>query len=79
MPTCTGRSSEQIRKYVNSTASTPDLLSPFFHVQIRRDNGGSTVVKALCYKSEDRWFDSRWCLWNFSLTSNHSNRTVALG
>jgi len=22
---------------------------------------GSTVVKALCYKSEGRWFDSRWC------------------
>jgi len=29
---------------------------------------GSTVVKALCYKSEGRWFDSRWCHWNFSLT-----------
>ena len=33
----------------------------------RRDRG-STVVKALCYKSEGRWFDSRWCHWNFSLT-----------
>jgi len=22
----------------------------------------------LCYKSESRWFDSRWCHWNFSLT-----------
>ena len=21
---------------------------------------GSTVVKVLCYKSEGRWFDSRW-------------------
>jgi hypothetical protein len=29
---------------------------------------GGTVVKALCYKSEGRWFDSRWCHWNFSLT-----------
>ena len=28
---------------------------------------GSTVVKVLCYKSEGRWFDSRWCHWNFSL------------
>jgi hypothetical protein len=28
----------------------------------------STVVKVLCYKSEGRWFDSRWCHWNFSLT-----------
>ena len=27
-----------------------------------------TVVKVLCYKFEGRWFDSRWCHWNFSLT-----------
>jgi hypothetical protein len=27
-----------------------------------------TVVEVLCYKSEGRWFDSRWCHWNFSLT-----------
>jgi hypothetical protein len=33
------------------------------------DRGG-TVVKVLCYKSEGRWFDSRWC---------HSDRTMALG
>ena len=25
-------------------------------------------VKVLCYKSEGRWFDSRWSHWNFSLT-----------
>jgi hypothetical protein len=31
------------------------------------DRGG-TVVKVLCYKSEGRWFDSRWCHLNFSLT-----------
>ena len=31
------------------------------------DRGG-TVVKALCYKPEGRWFDSRWCHWNFSFT-----------
>ena len=31
------------------------------------DRGG-TVVKVLCYKSEGRWFESRWCHWNFSLT-----------
>jgi len=24
-------------------------------------NRGSTVVKALCYKSEGRWFDPSWC------------------
>ena len=34
----------------------------------RCGDSGSTVVKALCYKSEGRWFDSRWCHWNFSLT-----------
>ena len=27
-----------------------------------------TVIKVLCYKSEGRGFDSRWCHWNFSLT-----------
>ena len=26
---------------------------------------GSTVVKALCYKSEGRWFDPSWCQWIF--------------
>ena len=26
---------------------------------------GNTVVKVLCYKSEGRWFDPRWCHWNF--------------
>ena len=31
-------------------------------------------VAALCYKSEGRGFDSRWCLWH-----NPSGRTVALG
>ena len=29
---------------------------------------GSTVIKVLCYKSEGRLFDSRWCHWNFLLT-----------
>ena len=36
-------------------------------VRVTNDHGG-TVVKALCYKSVDRWFDSRWCHWNFPLT-----------
>ena len=27
-------------------------------------------VKVLCYKSEDRWFDLRWCHLNFSLTNS---------
>jgi hypothetical protein len=29
---------------------------------------GSIVVKALRYKPAGRGFDSRWCLWNFSVT-----------
>jgi hypothetical protein len=33
-----------------------------------RTADGGTVVKVLCYKSEGRGFDSRWCHWNFSLT-----------
>jgi len=40
---------------------------------------GSSVVQVLCYKSEGRWFDSSWCHWNFSLTQNPSDRTMALG
>ena len=34
------------------------------------DRGG-TVVKVLCYKSEGRWFDSRWYHWNFSFRSHY--------
>jgi hypothetical protein len=26
---------------------------------------GGTLVKVVCYKSEGRWFDSRWCNWKF--------------
>ena len=32
---------------------------------IYKGDRGSTVVKVLCYKSEGRWFDPRWCHWNF--------------
>jgi len=34
---------------------------------------GNTVVKALQYKSEGRWFNSRRYHWNFSLTSFRSH------
>jgi len=40
---------------------------------------GSKVVKALCYKSEGRWFDPSWCQEDFSLIQNPSDRTMALG
>ena len=38
----------------------------FYALYVRRRR--TAVVKVLCYKSEGRWFDSRWCHWNFSLT-----------
>ena len=44
-----------------------DSLEFAFRLYIFGDRG-STVVKVLCYKSEGRWFDPRWCHWNFSLT-----------
>ena len=39
-------------------------------VMVLKSSGdrGGTMVKVLCYKSEGRWFDSRWCHWNLSLT-----------
>jgi hypothetical protein len=39
-------------------------------VNIYYGERGGTVVKVLCYKSEGRWFDSRWGRWNFSLTQS---------
>ena len=39
----------------------------YIYIVYIRDRG-NTVVKVLCYKSEGRWFDPRWCRWNFSLT-----------
>jgi hypothetical protein len=35
-----------------------------------RGEHGGTLVNLLCYKSEGRWLDSRWCHWNFSLTQS---------
>ena len=61
---------------VTAPSRTICIHGPFFHhhlykfstctIQVK-DRGG-TVVKVLRYKSEGRWFDSRWCHWNFSLT-----------
>ena len=48
-------------------SSIPAGVSGFF-IDIKSFRCGSTVVKVLCYKSEGRWFDSRCCNWNFSLT-----------
>ena len=46
---------------------SPEKVINPYHKRRGEDHGG-TVVKVLCYKSEGRWFDSRWCQWNFSLT-----------
>jgi len=45
-----------------------ELLNVKLVVHIVTGDSGGSVVKGLCYKSEGRWFDSRWCHWNFSLT-----------
>ena len=37
-------------------------------ISVKRGDRGGTVVKVRCYKSEGRWFDPRWCQWNFLLT-----------
>ena len=44
--------------------SIPDGVIGIF-IDIKSFRYGSTVVKVLCYKSEGRWFDSRWCHRNF--------------
>ena len=54
----------------SKVTSVLNLLSEFNFGLFRSYTGdrGGTVVKVLCYKLEGRWFDSRWCHWNFSLT-----------
>jgi len=57
--------------WVKYKASTSDYLGTnliLFLPNLPYGDRGSTVVKALCYKSERRWLDSRWSHWNFSLT-----------
>ena len=49
-------------------AGTLSSLEKIKQYYMKEGDRGNTVVKVLCYKSEGRWFDSRWCSWNFSLT-----------
>jgi len=44
-----------------------DYFSYLFAKVLYMLDRDGTVVKALCYKSEGRWFDSIWYHWNFSL------------
>jgi hypothetical protein len=55
----------RIRKCVTFSMLIAKKISQFTNMV--GDRGGA-AVKVLCYKSEGRWFDSRWCHWNFSLT-----------
>jgi len=43
---------------------TSNLLNIHLNIILPGDRG-STVVKVLCYKSEGRWSDPRWCQWIF--------------
>ena len=45
-----------------------------FFTPIACGDRSSTVVKVRCHKSEGRWFDSRWCHWNFLLTYSFRSR-----
>jgi hypothetical protein len=47
------------------------IYIPYFYKHTHIYGGrGSSVVKALCYKSGGRWYDARWCHWNFSVTKS---------
>ena len=35
---------------------------------------GGTVVKVLCYKSVGRYFDPKWCFWNFFTFTLYAGR-----
>jgi hypothetical protein len=47
-----------------------ELRKLYFFIIHPFGDRGSTVVKVLRYKSEGRFFDSRWCHWKFSLTQS---------
>ena len=36
-------------------------IPKILHIHLNLGDGGGTVVKVLCYKSEGRWFDPSWC------------------
>jgi len=40
-----------------------NLKQYIFKYWLLAGDGGSTVVKVLCYKSEGRWFDPSWRKW----------------
>ena len=65
---------------INPTRCTI-LFNIFIYLSSLYVSGGDrsgTLVKVLCFKSEGRWFDSRWCHWNV-YWHNPPDRTMALG
>ena len=62
--------SQSIPKYIrlNKFNKVLVVFLVFIIGKLNSGDRGGTVVKVLCYKSEGRWFDSRWCYWYFSLT-----------
>jgi len=59
---------DERRKWKNVNAEEGKKIYRRLRNEFERatDNSrGSTVVKALCYKSEVRWFDLSWCQWIF--------------
>jgi len=54
---------KQISVSVSLSLIHKQKASAEIFVILDRNTGdrGSTVVKVLCYKSEDRWFDPSWC------------------
>jgi uncharacterized protein YnzC (UPF0291/DUF896 family) len=51
--------------FVSMTGSNRKQQIKLPKILVRIGDRGGTVVKALRYKSEGRWFASRWCHWNF--------------
>ena len=50
---------------LKSTVGRPFYLTRTFSIL---GHAVAKLIEALRYKPDGRWFDSRWCHWNFSLT-----------
>jgi hypothetical protein len=68
---------KKIRNFKNFTLHVQlcDIMTGNWFSEVLSCMGacGGVVVKALCYKPAGRGFDSRWCHWNFSVTSFRSH------